>query len=154
MIVDSYREIENLMYTYAELLDAGDLEAVAQLFSHAEFLDPAGNVAATGADEFLALQKSAARIYPESGTPCTRHVTTNVIIEVDEAADSATARSYFTVFQSVEGFPLQPIIAGRYRDSFERADGRWRFRCRQTIPDLLGDLSKHLLFDLQGQGRS
>ena len=152
--MDSYREIENLMYTYAELLDAGDLEGVAQLFSHAEFLDPAGNVAATGAGEFLAILKSATRIYAGTGTPCTRHVTTNVIIEVDEPLDRASARSYFTVFQSLEDFPLQPIIAGRYRDSFERVDGRWRYLRRQTIPELFGNLSRHLLFDLKGQGWS
>ncbi|HYJ54992.1 MAG TPA: nuclear transport factor 2 family protein, partial [Mycobacterium sp.] len=31
---DSAREIENLVYTYAERLDAGDLDGVAALFAH------------------------------------------------------------------------------------------------------------------------
>jgi hypothetical protein len=31
---DAAREIENLVYTYAELLDAGDLDGVAALFAH------------------------------------------------------------------------------------------------------------------------
>ena len=79
-------------------------------------------------------------------------MTTNVIIDVDESAGTASARSYFTVFQSVEGLPLQPIIAGRYLDSFERVENHWRFRRRQTIPELFGDLSRHLLFDLQQGG--
>ena len=148
--MDSYREIENLIYTYAELLDAGDLEAVSQLFAHAEFFGPDGKVAATGAAEFLAVQRQAVRIYESTGTTCTKHVTTNLIIEVDESANTATARSYFAVLQSTEELPLQPIIAGRYTDSFERVDGSWRFRQRQSIPELYGDLTKHLLYDLGG----
>ena len=31
---DSARTIENLLYTYAERIDAGDLEGVADLFVH------------------------------------------------------------------------------------------------------------------------
>ena len=31
---DGAREIENLVYTYAERLDAGDLDGVAALFAH------------------------------------------------------------------------------------------------------------------------
>ncbi|HIG61839.1 MAG TPA: nuclear transport factor 2 family protein, partial [Gammaproteobacteria bacterium] len=30
--MDSYREIENLIYKYAELIDSGNLEDMAQLF--------------------------------------------------------------------------------------------------------------------------
>lgn len=146
--MDSYREIENLIYTYAELLDAGKLEDVAQLFSHADFFGPDGKLSASGAEEFLAVQRQAVRIYPQTGTPGTKHITTNLIIEVDEITDTATARSYFTVLQSVDSLPLQPIIAGRYKDSFERVDGKWRFKTRQSIPELIGDLSQHLLFDL------
>ena len=80
--MDNYREIENLIYTYAELIDAGNLEGMAQLFSHAEFLGPDGKVAASGAEEFLAVQRQAVRIYEDTGTPGTKHVTTNLIIEV------------------------------------------------------------------------
>jgi 3-phenylpropionate/cinnamic acid dioxygenase small subunit len=99
--MDSYREIENLIYTYAELVDAGDLQGMAQLFSHAEFFGPDGKIAASGAEEFLALQRRAIKIYSETGTPRTKHVTTNVIIEVAESTVAATARSYFTVLQAV-----------------------------------------------------
>ena len=33
-MMDSAREIENLLYTYAERIDAGDLDGVAALFEH------------------------------------------------------------------------------------------------------------------------
>jgi 3-phenylpropionate/cinnamic acid dioxygenase small subunit len=84
----------------------------------------------------------------EDGTPRTKHVTTNAIIDVDEDAGTATCRAYFTVFQALEEFSLQPIIAGRYHDKFERVDGAWRFTERMMLPELMGDLSKHLLFKL------
>ena len=34
-MADSARDIENLLYTYAERIDAGDLDGVAELFTHA-----------------------------------------------------------------------------------------------------------------------
>ena len=151
--MDSCREIENLINIYAELIDSGDLEGVARLFTHADFLDANGKIVAVGAQEFHTLQRRAVRIYADTGTPRTVHVTTNVIISVDEAAASATARSLFTVFQATEKLGLQPIIAGRYRDSFERIEGNWRFRQRQSIPELYGDLSKHLLFEVSDKMR-
>jgi 3-phenylpropionate/cinnamic acid dioxygenase small subunit len=150
--MDSYRAIENLLYRYAELIDDGDLEGVARLFEHGEILAPAASSGARGYEEVLAMYRKATRIYPESGTPRTRHVTTNAIIEVDEIGGRGTARSYFTVFQAVEGLALQPIIAGRYHDSFERHFGAWRFRERRMLPDLWGDLSQHLLYDASAVG--
>lgn len=150
--MDSARAIENLLYRYAELIDDGDLEGVARLFEHGEILAPAADSGAKGYDEVLAMYRKATRVYPETGTPRTRHVTTNAIIEVDETAGRAAARSYFTVFQAAEGLPLQPIIAGRYHDLFERHAGAWRFRERRMLPDLWGDLSKHLLYDASAVG--
>ena len=149
-MADSAREIENLLHTYAERIDAGDLEGVADLFSH-------GRIAASseatleqtfeGRDRVLALYRSSTRIY-DDGSPHTKHVTTNSIIEVDEGANTASARSYYTVFQQVDDLPLQPIISGRYRDTFQRIDGRWWFDTRTMIVDLVGDLSRHLLYEL------
>jgi 3-phenylpropionate/cinnamic acid dioxygenase small subunit len=78
------------------------------------------------------------------GSPSTKHVISNVTIEITDDGSAATARSYFTVLQARPDFPLQLIIAGRYQDRFERVDGRWRFADRQIIPDLVGDLSRHM----------
>lgn len=146
--MDSYRQIEHLIYKYAELIDAGDLNRLAALFSHADLIGPDGKRVASGSEEFLNVQRRAVNINPETGNPQTKHITTNVIIEVDEPAHKASARSYFTVLQATNGFALQPIIAGRYHDKFERVNDQWRFQQRQSIPDLIGDLSRHLLFDI------
>jgi SnoaL-like domain len=86
--------------------------------------------------EFLAHR----RLYSD-GTPRTKHVLTNVIIEVD--GDNANARSYVTVFQQTDALPLQPIACGRYVDRFERVSGEWRFTDRRLAGFLLGDGSAH-----------
>ena len=87
------------------------------------------------------------RIY-EDGTPKTKHVTTNAIVDVDDDAGSASSRSYYTVFQRTDALPLQPIICGRYHDTFHRIDGVWWFDTRIMFVDLVGDLSQHLLYEL------
>jgi hypothetical protein len=94
------------------------------------------------------LYERATRLY-EDGTPRTRHVTTNVTVEVDDDAGIASARSYYTVFQQTDALPLQSIIAGHYHDTFHRVDGRWAFDTREMFVDLTGDLSHHLLFELR-----
>jgi 3-phenylpropionate/cinnamic acid dioxygenase small subunit len=143
---DSAREIENLVYRYAERIDAGDLAGVAELFRHGR-IEAAPGVVVEGAEKVRRLYEGSTRLY-EDGTPRSRHVTTNVIIEVDDDAGTAAARASYVVFQQTDELPLQPIIAGRYRDTFHRVEGEWCFDTRQMFVDLTGDLSRHLLFEL------
>jgi 3-phenylpropionate/cinnamic acid dioxygenase small subunit len=140
--------ITDLLFRYAELMDLGDFAGVAELFRHARIR--------VGPRDDDRLDSVAMReiweqnvIRYADGTPRTKHVTTNVIVEVDPDGRIARARSYYTVFQQVTGGPLQPIIAGRYHDAFERVDGEWRFTERDyTLVDLVGDLSRHLRMDV------
>lgn len=137
----SHDEITHLLFTYAERIDAGDLEGVAGLFEHATYRSQAGTEY-RGTAAVLEVLRRFVVLY--DGTPRTRHVTTNVIIEIDEPRNVATARSYYTVLQATDGLALQPIIAGRYHDRFERMSGVWCFADRFVFIDLVGDLSKHL----------
>jgi ketosteroid isomerase-like protein len=143
---DSARAIENLVYAYAERIDAGDLAGVGELFRHGR-VEAAPGMVFEGADQVRKLYERATRLYAD-GTPRTRHVTTNVIVEVDDAAGTGSARASYTVLQQTDALPLQPIIVGRYRDTFHRVDGEWCFDTRAMLVDLTGDLSQHLLFDL------
>ncbi|WP_179405129.1 nuclear transport factor 2 family protein [Burkholderia guangdongensis] len=140
-------EIANLLYRYAERLDGGDLEGVAELFAHARIKLRDGDASAGAlfsAADLLRVLRERVKRYP-CGTPRTKHVVTNPIIEIDEAANRATARSYYTVLQATDALALQPIAAGRYHDAFERVDGVWRFSFRDyTMLDAVGDLSNHL----------
>ncbi len=81
--------------------------------------------------------------YHEDNTPRTWHSVTNVLIDI-ETATSAKSVSYFTVHQEVPSLPLQPIVTGRYIDSFEFHDGVWRFASREVDPRLFGDVSRHV----------
>ena len=139
------RAVTKLVYTYAERLDAGDFEGLADLFSDATFRATyAGRTDVNrGSEEVHQVFQRLVRTY-DDGTPRTKHVITNLIVEVDQGQLSASSRSYFSVLQGVANFPLQVIIAGRYHDSFACQDGHWRFTDRLIIPDLLGDQSRHL----------
>lgn len=139
-------QITNLLYRYAECIDGGDLEGAAALFAHARIRiggpDPAHDTVDAGA--LLGIWKSLIVLHPD-GTPRTKHVTTNPIIEIDEPGGTASCRSYYTVLQQVDNLPLQTIVTGRYHDRFERVDGRWRFSYRDlTLIDMVGDISHHL----------
>lgn len=143
---DSARQIENLVYAYAERIDAGDLGGVAELFAHGR-IQAAPEIVFEGSEAVRAMYDGATRLFEDS-TPRTRHVTTNVAIEVDDEASTASSRSSYTVFQQTDELPLQAIIVGRYHDTFHRVDGRWCFDPREVFVDLTGDLSHHLLFEL------
>ena len=134
--------ITTLIYTYAERMDAGDLEGVAQLFAQATMHSNQRSEIRHGSQAALETFRSSVVLY--DGSPCTKHVTTNVMIDVNAAAGSATARSYFTVLQARPELPLQVVIAGRYHDQFARTDGGWHFTDRMIYVDLLGDLRFHL----------
>jgi hypothetical protein len=150
-MIDSAREIENLLYLYAERIDAGDLDGVADLFRHGRIRpgpDAPDDACFEGRDAVRGMYGASTRLY-EGGTPLTRHVTTNIIIEVDDDAGTGATRSSYCVFQRTESLPLQPIIIGRYHDTFQRIDGHWWFDTRVMLVDLVGDLSQHLLYELR-----
>jgi hypothetical protein len=144
MTADDYFAIQNLIYRYCERIDRGDFAGIAQLFAHADIYVPALPEPVRGAAAVQAMYAQFTRIYPETGTPRTRHVTSNVIIEPD-GEWAARAHSYVLVHQATEALPLQPIIGGRYDDRFVRIDGVWRFSERRMEMDLFGNLSAHLL---------
>ncbi len=140
----SETEIANLLYTYAEYMDSGDFAGAASLFAHARLRVSAGDDGIVDSDTMLSLWRGMVIVYPD-GTPRTKHVVTNPIIDVDEKAGSATCRSYYTVLQQTDDFPLQVVVTGRYADRFERVHGRWRFCYRDySMIDQVGDLSHHL----------
>ncbi len=143
MPLPSHVQICNLLYRYAELIDSGQLAAAAELFRHARVHTGSGQ-SPLDAEGLLQTWQSMLKLYP-CGTPRTKHMITNPIVEVDEAAGRASCRSYYTVFQATDDFLLQPIISGRYQDEFECVDGEWRFSFRDyTLVDLIGNLAYHL----------
>jgi len=138
-------QITNLLYRYAECIDTGDLAGAAELFDHARIR--VGTEDTIDAARLLGIWKSLIVLHADR-TPRTKHVTTNPIIEVDDA-ETASCRSYYTVLQQTDEFPLQTIVAGRYHDRFECVEGQWRFSYRDlTLIDMVGDVSHHLTYPI------
>ncbi|MGE2722994.1 nuclear transport factor 2 family protein [Mycolicibacterium celeriflavum] len=145
---NSAREIENLVYAYAELIDAGDLEGVGALFTHGRIHGVENGPPETvfeGAARAREMFEMAVRFY-DDGTPKTKHLTTNVTVHVDEEAGTARGSAYYCVMQATPDLPLQAIVTGRYRDTFHRIDGTWWFDSRTIFIDQVGDTSHHLKF--------
>ncbi len=141
---DAHRAILRLMNDYCYRIDAGDLAGFADLFRHGTWRraqdDPAADAAGAAA-----VREALDSVILYDGKPRTKHVMSNVQIDVQAGGERARAQCYILVFQAVPpDFPLQPIFAGHYHDEFERVDGTWRFLLRAIAPDLVGDLSRHL----------
>ena len=145
-MTDEARAVERLLYRYAEAIDGGDFGAVGELFRHGRICaasDDGPITIAEGPDAVAELYRSLVIVH-DDGTPRTRHLVSNAIIDVDESTGTATSRSSYTVLQATDALPLQPIIVGRYDDSFLRVGGAWWFASRTMVVDLTGDLSRHL----------
>jgi 3-phenylpropionate/cinnamic acid dioxygenase small subunit len=130
--------IRNLLFGYAEAIDAGDLAALRDLFEHAVVELDGGATwrgrKVGGDDAQPALWRATAS---GGGPKGTKHLVSNVIVDID--GDRASTRSSFAVLQATDSLALQPIISGRYHDGFRRIDGEWRFVSRRYIVDLVGD---------------
>ena len=137
-------EIRNLLGLYCERIDLGDFAGVGALFANGTLADDQGRELARGAEAVTAFYTAGTRLH--DGSPRTKHLVTNVVLDVDEDAGTATARSSYLVLQQVGTAPLQAIITGRYHDTFDRRHDRWCFAERRFFVDLVGDLSRHLVY--------
>ncbi len=137
------RSILNLLFTYAERVDAGDFDGVSRLFDGAQVFMAGPDQPAVPGSMVGAVMARFVKVY--DGIPRTKHLVTNSIIEAD-GPSSVVARSQFTVLQEVPGvLPLQVVASGRYHDRFTTDDGTtWRFVERVMLVDAHGNVSAHL----------
>ena len=141
--MSDHEEIRALVHAYAERIDRGDFDAVADLFAHATIVAGDGSEF-SGLDTLRRLWRSSVKTY-DDGSPQVCHLITNVDVHVGADGTSATARSYVTVMQAVAGkLALQPVAVSRHLDTFARVDGAWRFTERRDRQVLVGDLSHHV----------
>ena len=108
-MTDSVKTLSDMIYNYSELFDTGDFDGFAAQFEHGRWHRAEPGTAATR-------QWIADHVQVHDGLPRTKHVITNLIVDVDEDAGTATSRSYITVWQAVPPeLPLQAVFSGRYR---------------------------------------
>lgn len=142
MNVKDYMDIINLINKYPELLDQGRVDELAEMFKDADFYKP-NEIFSKNVIGLKGLWKEWVKFYEPNNEPKTRHLSTNISVEFLSDV-KARAKSYLTVFQAIEDFPLQPIICVTDHDTFQKTDGVWHFIERREYVGLLGDLSAHL----------
>jgi hypothetical protein len=135
--------IRNQLGRYCDLMDAGDFAGVGALFGDAVLADERGRPLASGAAAITAFYEGGTQRH--GGSPRTKHLILNTVLSEADGG-GVVARSSYLVLQAVDGeLALQPIITGRYVDTFT-AGCEWVER--RFLVDLVGDLSHHLRFDL------
>ncbi|MGZ6778979.1 MAG: nuclear transport factor 2 family protein [Mycobacterium sp.] len=141
--------VTELLYRYAELIDAGDFDGVGRLLARSTFGGPASG-SVSGADNIAKLFAMTTRRYPDHrNTPRTRHLVLNPVVELN-GDGTASTRSTFCVVQDTETVPIQPIVVGRYYDTFGHdpdVPGGWYFTERKVEIQMIGDVSAHLMVD-------
>jgi ketosteroid isomerase-like protein len=120
---------EHLIYAYMQLLDKGDMDAVADCFVEE------GALARPMTPDQLIKGREAIRasLNARPKTLVTRHLATNLMIEV-EGRDAARGISSLTMVACTPAGDAQPpyesrgpIYFGEFRDRFVRRHNEWKF---------------------------
>jgi hypothetical protein len=140
----SQREIEQQIYRVGYHLEAGDFDAVGELLRDATFgADRIGRRVFRGRDAIRDQYRRTNIVYPEGGRR-TKEIYTNILVEIDLDAGTARSTTSFTVAQQVPGERFELLVAGRYEDEWERADGAWRWSDRYIVAQYHNDLGRHM----------
>lgn len=144
--------IEDIMLRYAEGIDTGDMDIVGKVFAKGALVMPDGSNL-TGAEAVSEHFSNLIIFYDADGnlvpyargqcTPRTRHVTSNIIYEFNEAVTRADVRSYITCYQTIDG-KNDIIFGGRYIDTFALDEEGWHLVSRSILGDNVTDMRHHL----------
>jgi hypothetical protein len=148
----STEDVRRIILTYPECVDRGNLEGVVDLLTGVKMCNsngimapevPAAEIPTLSAEDVRRMYSSGVIFY-DDGLPHTKHVISNIDIWFSDDGRTANSRSFYQVLQGMDDFPLQVIITGRYEDSFEFEEDRWKLRIRREYADMVGDLSRHV----------
>lgn len=118
--MDDHRAIERLINLYGHVLDEKEWDRLGELFApDGSFLIESRSVARRGLPEVEAHMRSTS--HPIA------HYATNIVIDVEEGADRATALVKVWAPRS-DG----TVVVGSYRDELVRGADGWRFLVRDV----------------------
>jgi uncharacterized protein (TIGR02246 family) len=134
--LEDLEEIRQLFVDYGRHLDAGDVEAYAELFADDGeiLLGPIGR--AKGHAEIVALMTKV----KERAQTASFHLVTNPVVRID--GDRATGEVLWTVIKPDAAGKLEVAMFGRHVDELVRERGRWRIRKRRGRIDVPAALSR------------
>lgn len=134
-ILEDKDTIREVMAAYCHAIDAGRFADVAGLFAD----DGIWTTDYGEARGRAAIEQMLRSIVPVKGEgPMRKHYITNIIIKVD--GDSAASVSDYLVVRE-SGPDLIPVMGGTYKDEWVRQDGTWRFKRKELVHDIAGDLA-------------
>jgi hypothetical protein len=123
--------ITEIIYRYCRGLDRMDRGLTLSCW-HEGGTDNHGPLFSGTAEEFVDW------VWPiHAAMVSTQHTINNILIDLD--GDRAGAESYYTVYlrSAADGGHVDIVGGGRYCDTFEKIDGSWRIRHRESISDWL-----------------
>jgi ketosteroid isomerase-like protein len=130
--ITDYESIRRLCAEYCHYLDGSgeqqDLELLLDLFDDAGALfSPRQSQLYQGRDE---LRGFFAGVHTNS-KGLSKHLTTNVVITVDDDTATAVSDWIYVRPESREGTDVLGLASyGRFHDEYVRAEGRWKIRSR------------------------
>jgi hypothetical protein len=134
-------EITRLLFAYCTGIDTGHLDDTAELFERGTwYLTP--DTPLSGTEDVARFLHDSVILY--AGVPRTRHMVTNIRIDLGGDLATARAQSYVIVYQSVPGSAPEIIFQGAYDDTFAHCGSSWHFTERRILTDGTGDMSRHL----------
>jgi hypothetical protein len=136
-VVTDHDEIQYLLAKYSFYVDYREFEKLGELLADAVFrLTWEAEGIETGE---IRGREAIERFYEEhlADRRPSRHVITNVAIDLDEAGESADVFAYLTSI----GHPSSPpsvLLSGHYENRFAKIGGRWRFTQLSVVMELPG----------------
>ncbi len=127
-------QITERVLAYGTFVAQGDLEGIADLFVHGAVSGDAHPDPAVGRAAVLELYR--ATLAADGTDRRLRVTTTNLKIDIDDDAGTATCMSTFTVRAPGSTDADAPLFLGRYADAFALIDGRWEFTRRHVHLDM------------------
>ena len=135
-------QLSNLIARYAELIDAGDLDGVGDLFGRAAV--GVGENLLCGREAILALYTATTRRHPD-GTPGTKHVTHQSHLDIDEEPAPPRPARTGRCSRPCPASPSSPSWPAATTTGSPADDEGWHFVERQYLVDLVGDVSHHMI---------
>jgi hypothetical protein len=145
-VLTAHREIEQKIYRMGYALEDGDFALVGHLLRHATFgADRIGRKVFQGEDAIRGQYERTNRIYPGHGR-ATRELYSNVVIDIDVDAGTATSTTAYTVAQQIPDSeePFALLVAGRYEDTWSCIDGEWHWTDRYIVVQFKNNLDTHM----------
>ncbi len=133
-------EITELVYSYARLLDGGDVNGVVALFEHSTWRSSPNGSVRRGSAEVRPVYEN---LLAQDRGYRTKHLITNLSVDVEPGATTACSHCYWTVLRSAPGEPIGIALSGQYTDRFEKVEGHWQFLDRLITTDMTGETSDH-----------